>query len=63
MAVKEEKNNSNVFMQHINTLKATQSALQIAQVKAQGGTIKTITAGAEMQKQTHEKANNDNNEN
>lgn len=50
-------------MQHINTLKATQSALQIAQVKAQGGTIKTITAGAEMQKQTHEKANNDNNEN
>lgn len=50
-------------MQHIKTLKATQSALQIAQVKARGGTVKTITAGREMQKQTHEKANNDNNEN
>lgn len=50
-------------MQHIKTLKAAESALQIAQVKAQGGTVKTITAGTEMQKQTHEKANNDNNEN
>lgn len=51
-------------MQHIKILKATPSAVQIAQVKAQGGTVKkTITAGAEMQKQTHEKANNDNNEN
>lgn len=26
-------------------------------------TVKTITAGREMQKQTHEKANNDDNEN